>query len=49
MHRGGACLAVPRDDTQEVEAGESESQGHPQLSSEFETSLDYTRLCLQKK
>lgn len=49
MHHGGACLAIPRDDTQEVEAGDSEAQGHPQPYSEFEASLDYARLCLKKK
>lgn len=45
MHRGDACLAIPQDDTQEVEAGDSEAQGHPQLYSEFEASLDYVSLC----
>lgn len=49
MHHGGACLAIPQDDIQEVEAGDSEAQGHPQLYSEFEASLDYARLCLLKK
>lgn len=31
--------------TWEVETGESESQGYPQLQSQFEVSLGYMQLC----
>jgi hypothetical protein len=34
---------------QEIKAGESAVQGHPQMHSEFEVSLEYIRPCLKRK
>ena len=43
----GEQAYVPR--TQEMEVGESEAQGNPQLSSEFEASPEYIRPYLKRK
>lgn len=48
-HKQGVQVQVYHLSTWEVEAGEPEAQSPPQLHSEFETRLQYTRLWSKKQ